>query len=136
VGFVVEETKELPEAHRLQELKNWEKDHGYQHPDHARDVRCLLRMVEHLQGSKAKTKSLLPQALAAAAGLETRVDRVEDECENIMERVNAVVEVVTDDLQMLNRVALLLLSGEPVSLAQLTPEEREWVKFIPARVNP
>jgi hypothetical protein len=70
-----------------------------------------------------------------AAGLEDRVDRVENEAESIVERVNAVVTVVTDDLKMLNRIALLLLGGEPVTFDQLTPDEKEWVKFIPARIN-
>ena len=153
---VAEETKGLPEAHRLGELQDWEKEHGYEYPDHARDVRTLLRMIEYLHGridhfhlkaigfeselcheraKKEEFDSLLPEALVAAAGLEDRVTKVEDGCNSVFERVEAVVAVVNDDLAMLARVANLLLRGEPVTLDQLTPEERQWVEFIPKRIK-
>ena len=148
---MAEETKGFPEAPRLQEIKDWEKDHGWEedhkheHPDHARDVRTLLRIIEYLQG-RCRTLSdfgnkveqihtLVPAAVEEARGMEKRITAAVSRCEGMLDSLEQVVAVINDDLVMFGSIAKRLLNGEPVVLDQLTPEERQWVELIPSRLK-
>ena len=145
----------FPDLDRLHELTTWVKNEGG-HDAHARDVRSLLRMIEYLQEVRElfhlksirlemdlserrerdkEVKRLLPIALRATEGIEDRIAKVESEQENLIPRVEAIVAVATDDINMFKGIAERLLGGEPVSLDQLTSDEREWVEFIPQRTK-
>ncbi len=123
--------EENKDSHRLQEIEEWETNHGHEHPDHARDVRDLLRIIERMQDHRI---ALIPSA-AHLHGMADRVDAAAVRCEGMIETMEGLVAVIADDISMFSSIATRLLTGESIQLGQLTPDERQWVERIPERLK-